>query len=264
MKLSELVCTVSRTGGVVEVGDAPDGLQGLPAGAAPPQPIGNDHVGLGEVPLDVAEVEGALVGAVRAEAVVHEGSTVVERPLRVDHRGQLLVLHLDERQRVLGEVAAVGDDHRDALADIADLVHGQAPPGVRGRVRTEVGQRVAQLGGLRAGDHRVHPRGGQRLDGVDGGDRRVRVRAPQDRGVKHAGQGHVTDVAPAPAQELRVLDAPDRLADPLAPFLVRADGRGCSVHLGGHRFASVGLVGSQGSSTRIRAAAAQTASVMNW
>ena len=113
-------------------------------------------IGLGEVALDVAEVEGALVGAVRLQGLVHQRGAVGQGALRVGHRGQRLVLHLDELQRVLGQVAAVRDDDRDALADVPHLVRRQAAPGVPGRVGAEVGHRVAQFGGLGAGDHGVH------------------------------------------------------------------------------------------------------------
>ena len=143
-------------GALVVLGDRAHGLQRLPARAVPAQPVPDDHVGPGEVAVDVAEVEAALVGAVRLQRLVHQRGPGGQRALRIGDHGQRLVLDLDQLQRVLGQVAAVRDDHRDALADVPDLLRGQAAPGVLGRVGPEVGHRVAQLGRLPAGDHRVH------------------------------------------------------------------------------------------------------------
>ena len=126
-----------------------------------------------------------------------------------------------------------------------------------GRVGAEVGHRIAQLGGLGAGDHRVHAGCGLGLGGLDPHDPGVRVRAAQHGGVQGAGGDPVGDVAAAAEQELRVLDAADRLADPAPLGGVVADGgRGGGPVDGGHEATSF--------VARIRAAAAITASVMNW
>ena len=188
---------------------------------------------------------------------MHERGALGQGSLRVGHRGQRLVLHLDELERVLGQVAAVRDDDRDALADVPYLVRRQAAPGVPRRVGAEVGHRIAQFGRLRARDHRVHAGCGLGLGGLDPYDPGVRVRAAQHGRVQSAGGDPVGDVAAAAEQELRVLDAADRLADP-APFagLVADGGRGGGPVDGGHE--AVSFV------ARIRAAAAITASVMNW
>ena len=244
-------------GARVVLGDRADGLQRLPARAVPAEPVPDDHLGLGEVALDIAEVEGALVGAVRLQGLVYQRGPVGQSALRVDHRGQRLVLDLDELQRVLGQVAAVRDDDRDALADVPHLVRRQAAPGVPGRVGAEVGHRVAQLGGVGAGDHRVHAGCGQSLGGLDPQDPGVRVRAAQHGGVQGAGGDPVGDVAAPAEQELRVLDAADRLAHPAPLGGVVADGgRGGGPVDGGHEATSF--------VARIRAAAPITASVMNW
>jgi hypothetical protein len=55
---------------------------------------------------------------------VHQRSTLNQGPFGVHHRGQRLVLDLDELQRVLGQVTAVRHHDRDALAHVADLVRG--------------------------------------------------------------------------------------------------------------------------------------------
>ena len=149
-------------GARVVLGDRADGLQRLPARTVPAEPVPDHEVSLGEVALDVAEVEGALVGAVRLQGLVHQRGPVGQGPLRIGHGGQRLVLHLDELERVLGQVAAVRDDDRDALADVAHLLRRQAAPGVPGRVGAEVRHRVAQFRGLGAGDDGVHAGQGSR------------------------------------------------------------------------------------------------------
>ena len=59
--------------------------------------------------------------------------------------------------------------------------------------------------------------------GADGCDARVGVRAPEKRGVQHAGQLHVVEEAALPAQEARVL----------APWHGRAEvlGSHCAISL---------------------------------
>jgi hypothetical protein len=107
-------------------------------------------------------------------------------------------------------------------------------PGAEGR------QGVRTLGDVLAGHDGDHA--GQRLGGLgtDGEDLGVRVRAAQDRGVCHALQLDVVDVAPLAAQEARVLDAVDALAEPaprdaLLPGRVERDLRRVRILLDDHR-----------------------------
>ena len=137
--------------------------------------------------VDVAEVERALVGAVGAQVVVHERRAVLERRSGSTQHGQRLVLDVDQRERVLGEVAAVGDDHRDALADVAHLVDGEAAPACawpgRGRSRAAGRSSSAACAPVITActPGAAHGRGG-----VDRDDPRVGVRAAQHGGVQHA------------------------------------------------------------------------------
>ncbi len=257
----------------VVVGDGAHGLQRLPARPAPPHPVGDDDVGRGHVAVDVAEVEAPFEGAVGPQGVVQHGGVVLERGEGVDHRRQLFVLDVDELEGVLGEVAVVGDHDRDALAGVAHLVDRQGTPDVGLRVRAEVGQRVEQLRRPGPGDDGVHPGSAFGLGGVDRGDAGVGHGAAEHRGLEHPGQRHVADVAAPTAQELRVLESPDGLADPVALLLV-VPGRRHGPALDGVRRAggrrrhedtsTVRACGASGiESSRMRAAAAQTASVMN-
>ena len=143
----------------------------------------------------LGRVEGVLVGDDRVE--------------RVD------VLD-DQLERVLGDVPALGDDQRDRVAHVADLVGGE---------------RVERRG-LHAGDERHAGRGPGRdglgephhvLAGVDGDDPReltglagihrvdatVRHVAAQERGMQHPRQHDVVDVATGAGEDARVLDPLD-------------------------------------------------------
>ena len=57
-------------------------------------------------------------------ALVDERVVALRRDV-VDDRLQRLVVDVDQLGRVLGEVAALGDDQRDRVADEAHLVVGQ-------------------------------------------------------------------------------------------------------------------------------------------
>ena len=103
----------------------------------------------------------------------------------VDHRGQRLVLDVDQLERVARRVVVVGDDERDLLALEADLVGRQHRLGVA-RQRRHPGQ--AQRLEVLAGDDSVDLRVLQRRGGVDRDDPRVGERAAQDRAVQHARQ----------------------------------------------------------------------------
>ena len=86
------------------------------------------------------------------------GDVVVHEPLRApgrvdaDDRRQHLVVDADQRDRVLGDVAALGDHERDRLADVVDLVLGQrvlraavGQRGVRDQQRQRLGHRPGEV-----------------------------------------------------------------------------------------------------------------------
>ena len=139
-----------------------------------------------------------------------------ERGLQIRHHRQRLVLDLDERLRVLGDVAAVGDDEGHHLSDVADFVDGEGPLRAavgQGRVRDQQRRGLVQLAEIGGREHEMdagHAAGGRR---VDPGDPRVGVRAPERGRVKGAGGIHVVDEAAEALQEPRVLVARDARAD---------------------------------------------------
>ena len=90
------------------------------------------------------------------------GRALLDRLLHVDDGGQLLVLDDDRLERVGRGVAVAGDDDRDAVADVADLVGGErVVVGVDhvGRDRPGAGQRaldVGEVGAAVGGDDAGH------------------------------------------------------------------------------------------------------------
>ncbi len=172
-----------------------------------------------ERPVDLAERERALVGDVRPQRLVHERRALLARRERVEHDGQLLVVDLDQVAGVLGDVAVLGDHGRDGLAVVAHLLDRDHV--LDDRAGAERRQRRRVLGDVLAGDDANDA--GQRLGRrrVDRDDLRVRVRAAHDRRVRHAGQLDVVEVAALAAQEARVLDAVDALAEPAARARLR-------------------------------------------
>ena len=173
---------------------------------------------VGEGPIDrvVVEVELPRVGDVRAEVVVDDRG-VGEGVLEVGDRRQRVVLDLDGLERVACRGGRLGDHHRHAVADVADLVDRER---VVGRVLHVLGDRPGA--GHRAGP-RVHEVGagvggddaGQRQGGlhVDRGDAGVGVGAAQDRHVQRARDVEVVGEAGLAGEQGRVLPAPHPGAD---------------------------------------------------
>ena len=155
--------------------------------------LGGRERGVGGRGVARLPVEDVVVGL-----VAHARRVGVQRVAGVDHGGQRRVLDVDQRERVAGGVAGLGDDERHLLPLVAHLVGGEHGLHVV-RERGHPGE--AALGELLAGDDGAHERmrlGGQRVDGDDPG---TGVRAAQHGGVQHAGQGDVVDEPPAAAHE---------------------------------------------------------------
>ena len=133
-----------------------------------------------------------------------------------DDDRQRLVAHPDPRRGVLGEVAVAGDDHDDGLADVVDLVLGQAVAdarvGERG-VRDEDGQRLGDPAGeVLPGVDRLDALDLPRVVDVDVDDPGVGVRAADERGLERAA-AEVVEVAAVAGEQAGVLAALDLLAE---------------------------------------------------
>ena len=108
------------------------------------------------------------------------------------------------------------DDDRDRLADVVDLVDGQARVARVDHVgshRPRARDRALLVGEVLAGEGGDHARALQRAGDVDRGDLGVAHRAAQDRQVQHAGHGQVVGPGGAAGDQVRVLLALARLAD---------------------------------------------------
>ena len=135
-----------------------------------------------------------------------------------DHRGERLVVDLDQVRGVAREVGRLGDDHRHGVAHVARLVDRQHVVGRDLDVREEPadGERLHAarhqvLAGVDGDDALGVPRG-RRVDALDA---RVRVRAAHEGRVGGAGQLHVVDVGALAGDEARILAALDALSEKL-------------------------------------------------
>ena len=183
--------------------------------------------------LSPASEIDAQIGAV---LLPHDRRLGHQRIRRAHDRGQRVV----DDHEVLGGVhrlsERLGDDHRDRLADIADLLDGQ------NRVRSDQKRRaVAALERhlvwvrrhrpvrdrpqtvpyhIDAGQHRDHSRcAGGRPD-IDAGDPRMRVRRAKQIGIGLARKVDVVGIVSGAGQQPRVLAPPNRFADPLPGSLL--------------------------------------------
>ena len=142
---------------------------------------------------------------------------------RVDERVERLVVDLDELGRVARELARLGDDRDDRLADEAHLADRErevldVPAGHARDLEERIGERRDLLAGQRP-VHAVHRLGRRH---VDARDVRVRVRRAHEVDVAHPVPLDVVDEDALALQEALVLAPLDALA---APALLHLDGR---------------------------------------
>jgi len=110
----------------------------------------------------------------------------------IAHRRQDVEIDRHSRGTILREIAVVGDDHGDGLADIADLVARQRELRARGPDR-RVGHQHRDLARGHArrqvirGEHRMDARHGARCRGIDRANCCMGVRAAHEAGMQRAG-----------------------------------------------------------------------------
>ena len=175
----------------------------------------HDVVGLRDRVLPVAPLVDALPDEVRARLGVDHRRLVVERAARVRDHGQRLVLDLDELGRVAGELARLGDDDRDRVADEPHAADGERVVlDLRAGRRRELEERIGQRRDLVAGERAVHAGQLERLRDVDRLDDRVGVRGADVGGEAHVVPLDVVDEDALALDEPAVLLARDALARP--------------------------------------------------
>ena len=227
-----------RADGVADLGRAPQ-AQGLDAGVV----VGHHRAGLDGGAGEAAAVDGFLDDDIRfLERGVHIAAGHPERqhdvvvPVLVEavgaglqggrgvhYRRQRVEVHLDQVQRVFGDVAVRGHHRGHRLADEAHLVPCEAvvveelDGGVAALERVPALERerrqrvdIAQLPHLLAGQPGHHARQRQRLGEVHLADARVGSGAPVHRHVQHVRQLDVEGVARLTPEDVRVLLARDR------------------------------------------------------
>jgi hypothetical protein len=173
---------------------------------------GIDRGGVAQMPV-VADIAGRLGPDLR-RAGLQRGDDIDDR--RLD-----CVVDDDLLGRVARRCQAVGDDHRDRVADMADtldrqhrmrrLLHRRAVLRID---QPAAGQAADPLGRqVLAGEHRDDA--GRRFGraGVDTVEAGIGVRAAQDIGVKLARPVDVVGIGPLAGQEPVILAPPDRRAD---------------------------------------------------
>ena len=94
-----------RALGRVPVGDHPAALERRRVRASEVEALAEDVRSVGKCRIDVTRLELDVGEVVVAELVVQHGRAGCERRLRVEHRGQRLVLDVDQLGRILGDRA---------------------------------------------------------------------------------------------------------------------------------------------------------------
>ncbi len=116
--------------------------------------------------------------------VPDERGVGLEAPLRVDDHRQLVIVHVDEREGIAGDVWVGGDHRRHFLPLVTDLVGGEHRLGVTGECRHP--RQVVRRHQF-AGDHRDHTVERLGLAGVDRDDPGVGQGRSEDGHVEHPG-----------------------------------------------------------------------------
>ncbi len=200
----------------VPVGDHGARLGG-DAGVAAEQEGGLHHrVGFGKGLVRRADFQFAFEAEIVAEFRLDHRRFRVERGFRIGNRGQRLVFHLHQFAAVLGLGARMRHHGGDRLALPAGALDRDGV--LRGGLQAlEMGQHADpgrdDLGEFRAGDDGDHARRLLRRLGLDRLDARVRVRRAHEGDMRHARQGDVADILPAPLREPLQVRARHRAAD---------------------------------------------------
>ena len=102
-----------------------------------------------------------------------------QRVLHIEDGGQLLVPDVDGAHRLLRDLARIGRDRRDAIADEEHAIPAEHRP-----VLQPAPEPLAAH--VRAGQHSAHAGHGASAADLDGHDARVRIGAADERGLQRA------------------------------------------------------------------------------
>ena len=169
--------------------------------AVPPHAVGLD---VGEVGVDaLRQRRGVLVVPRR---VVQRLGAGLHRLQRVVDSGKLLVVHLDEAQRRVGDFGRVRGHRGHRVAHEPDLVRRQH----RHVLHAQSDVHLRQVG---SGENGVDARQRLGCGGIDLANTRVGQRAAKDLGVQGFGYRQVRGVARGAGYFFRALDAGHGLSD---------------------------------------------------
>ncbi len=201
----------------------------------------HDHVGLGKSLLHVAHLEGearsdvgglagGLPHAAGEQVLVQQRGVVLHGIHHVHHRGQVLVLHPDELDGLLGHVGVDSGHRRHGMALVEHLVAGQDVVALELETLVSVAELLAGEGGegkVPCRHHRLDAGVSLGLAGVDGLDAGMGVGAAQDFTMQQAGELDVGAVLGASGDFIHTVGPDGALADDLVLHL-RED------YVGGH------------------------------
>ncbi len=183
------------------------------------QLLAKDMRRLREGGLGVPDIDRDDGGEIRGCVPMGERRAGLKRCDAIGHRRQRLVIDLDQRGRILGQIAAVGHHDGDRLAHEAGFVLGEAIRHVglldrRARHQERHGLPLHRGRQIRESKDRMHARQLKRRALVDAADAGMGMGAAQHHRMQHAGQLDVVHKAAASGQEVRILLALDAGAEP--------------------------------------------------
>ncbi len=173
----------------------------------------------------VADTDPVARLDVVGHVAIHDRRARQARLLGIERGRQFVVVDAHQLGRVLGVVAAVGDNRRHRLPNVADLAVSEDLD--RGRADLRLGglqpgrrrllvehQGVHLVADVRAGVDRDHTLRGQGLRGVDAHDAGVCERASHEGNFECAGQVEVGHISAGAGDQRQIFFAGYALADP--------------------------------------------------
>ena len=204
-------------GEFVVMAQARAAFDGMAETAMHEQVFAHDMCGILERGIDIAITEMHFGGRVVGRIHMCERSTGLTRGAAIARRRQRFVIDHHECGRILGDIAVVGDDDGDGLADMTDLIlrqHIRHDVLRHMRVRHAVHAHIVEaLGQVGQGIDRMHAGYGLGHAFVDAVDLRVRLVAAHERRMQHVGQVEIVDEAAFAGQQRRIFQPLDGLAD---------------------------------------------------
>ena len=190
----------------------------MAAAAMLPQQLAKHMRGAGECGIDIAVIQVEFGDEIVRRIPVRRGNTRLKRGPAIGNGRQRLVIDVDQGGRVFGDIAIVGNDYGNRLADMHHLVDRKnrtidlLAEGRRWqRDNKPIGYEMRLEVTMRK--HGVHagPRqGGGLVDAADGG---VWVRAAHKRGVQHGRQMDVVDETALATQEVGIFQTANIFAE---------------------------------------------------